>query len=136
MSDSKAEGERLREYARAFLNALRPIIVAATNSSMEIELARMFILGQPATNISQQYHKHMDKMLNGRPVWHWIANKNEQVLTENPEVLLGTDYKMVKDTAQKWIAVLTAPQRETVWAWLHGFLQLAGYDITEALEQR
>jgi hypothetical protein len=131
----KDEGERLREYTRSFLNALRPIIVAATGSSVEIELARIFLSGQSATSIYTAYHKHMDMELNGKPVWKWIAVRNEDVLTARPELLLGMDNKQVKDTAQKWISILSPEQKNTVWQWLHGMLVLAGYDVSQALDE-
>jgi hypothetical protein len=132
---SAAEGEQLKEYIRSFLNALKPIIVAATGSATEIELARMYLMSQSATKVCKTYHKQMDMILEGKPVWYWIANKNEKLLVQHPELLLGFEHERIKTTTQLWLSLLTPEQKHTVWQWQHGLLQVAGFDVGEALEQ-
>ena len=132
---SAVEGAQLREYSDKFLLALKPIILHATGSSLEIELARAYLRTQSRDVVYSNYHKQMDMVLEGRPVWYWIANKSEQLLMSHPEKLLGTDHARIKSVVQNWVSLLTPEQKTTVWQWAHGMLVIAGYDVSEAMEE-
>jgi hypothetical protein len=130
-----AEGERLRDYSDKFLVALRPIIIETTGSALEIELARGYLRTQSKHTVYTTYHKQMDKVLNGRPIWWWVATCNEQLLMNNPEMLIGNNNDKVKAVITRWVSVLSAKQKVTVWQWAHSMLMVAGYDIAQAAEE-
>ena len=129
------EGEQLRAYIDRFLTALKPIILAATGSTLEIELARAFLRTQSCALVYATYHKQMELELEQHPVWFWVANSNERLLLSHPEMLLGTDNARIRAVVQRWVSLLSAEQKATVWQWAHGMLVIAGYDVSEAMEE-
>lgn len=127
-------GEQLKQYSASFLNALRPIVLAATGSALEVDLARTYLSTQSGSAVLKVYRKQVETELNGRPIWHWVVLKNEQLLMDRPELLLGSDNSRIKAVAKGWVAALSAAQKATVWQWLIGGLAIGGYDVSEVVE--
>ena len=136
-ASTTAVARELKSHILLFLDALQPVITRTTGSSFEVSLAKTFISAQSPTAIYQSYVKHMDISLRGRPVWQWIALKNEEILTTNPALLLGDfDNDNIKRVAQTWISSLGAQDKQTVWQWALCLLGIVGYDLSDVEEKK
>lgn len=128
------EANRFKAFLAQFIDALRPIVRASTGSDMELMLAGTYLKTQTAQFIIKTYKAKMETIVEGKLVWHWVAQKNDQLLIQHPELLLGFDNDKVKQLTALWISNLNTEQKATVWQWVHGMLTIAGYDIGEAFD--
>lgn len=118
-----------KNYVVQFIDALRPIVEHATGSDKEIFLAKCYIQSKTAKNLLSTYQKRVEMDLNGRPVWHWIVKKNDKLLLDHPEVLLGVDDAKVQHFAKMWLTALDQEQKNVVYSWMVGMVNLAGFDF-------
>lgn len=131
----KIEGQQLKDYLQLFLSALKPIVLAATGTTFELDMARAFLSTKSPKEVARVYKRHMLMDLDGKPVWYHIAVKDEELLVKNPQLVIGMDMDHIKRTTQLWLSALSPEQKATVWQWTHGMLMLVGFDIAEAVEE-
>lgn len=135
---SAEQAKAFKEYLIQFIDALKPIILNAMGSDIELSLVRGYVLMNSAAKLIGTYKKQVEIILDGqlngrpvsRPVWQWIVLKNDTLLMDHPELLMGIESERIKKIAQVWVSKLTIEQKQTVFAWLAGMVNLGGYDIT------